>query len=499
MVRTTEVISCKAGRFVGRILDSGVRVFRGIPYAEPPVGDRRWKPPVEKAYIDQVYEAFDSGDAPVQMAYEPDRHINGFQLKSCSEDCLHLNIWTADTSSPAKPVVIWIYGGNYLEGYAGAPVYDGEKLIREHPEIVLVTVDYRLGVLASLNLSSLDPEGEYRYSNNLDILDQRMAMKWVRENIAAFGGDPDNVTLWGYSAGSNAISHHITSAGSRPYFHKAICESSFYSAFGTTSLATSKIRGDAFISLAGASSIKDLLDLSPADILALQEKLIVHPFPGIYTKMLAPVSDGLVLPLDPYAEIRGGAARDKKVLIGTVAGEYDQMFKDLPSDDEVFDAVLNAIRPEIRPDREWAEEFVSGVPGRTRRIGAMDLYNDMFLRVPGITFAEDFSRTGECYMFYSQWWEDEQGRRTPHGAHHQFVFGNRLWAEPPEDLRKRIQDTWVRFIVKGDPNGAGIPEWPRYDAERRATMIIDKEWRVEDDPRSADRVKMTPIVRKYNG
>jgi len=487
-------ITCPAGTFIGTRLPASVRAFRGIPYAELPVGDNRWRAPVKKGSSSTPVEALKFGPPPVQVEPPPSKYrINAFALPKVSEDCLYLNIWTTGTEPHRKPVLVWIYGGAYIQGYSGSPHNDGAALVQAHPEIVFVSMDYRLGLLGSLNLSSLDRDGEYAHSNNLNLLDQRMALQWVRENISAFGGDPDNVTLWGHSAGSNAITHHLTSMESRKYFHKAICESSFFTGFGTTSLQDSKTIGDWVAENANAHTVSDLQKLRASDILTIQGALLKEPLPGLESKLFSPVSDGGVLPVDPKRGIEAGGAASIPVMIGVSAGEYDQMFLDLETDEEVLQAVLKRLPPRIRPDRAWIDRFVSGDPARSRRHAYMDMYNQVYLLYAASELADLICTHGECYCYQFKWWEDQYHRRAPHGANNAFVLGNHLPHNKPDTLCMQIQSTWVSFMKTGNPNNALIPNWDRYDLRSRTAMMIDRRWASACDPFQKDR-KMIELL-----
>jgi para-nitrobenzyl esterase len=193
-------VKCINGTFVGKKAENIIS-YKGIPFVgQQPVGNLRWKAPVDVTPSDGVYEAYNYDKAPIQEVGDPATRFG------TSEDCLYLNVWQADepTASKKKPVIVWIYGGAFDVGGATDPTYDCTNFLKENPDVIVVTVNYRINILGFFHLSHLPDGKDYQDSQNLGLLDQLKALKWVHENIAAFGGDPDNVTIWGESAGAGS-------------------------------------------------------------------------------------------------------------------------------------------------------------------------------------------------------------------------------------------------------------------------------------------------------
>ena len=210
-------VKCVNGTFVGR-KTGNVITYKGIPFVgKQPVGELRWKAPVDVVPDDGVYEAYNFGKAACQ-----DQSISSHQ----GEDCLYLNVWKGeDASAGKKPVMVWIHGGAFIGGSADMALFDCAEFVKENPDVIVVNIQYRLGVFGFLNLSHLPDGADYPDAQNLGLLDQAMALKWVHENIAGFGVDPDNVTIWGESAGAVSVVLLTLIAGTQKYFRKVIAQS----------------------------------------------------------------------------------------------------------------------------------------------------------------------------------------------------------------------------------------------------------------------------------
>lgn len=490
-------VKCPSGTIVGHVNEKenvSIASFKGIPYAEAPVGALRWKPPVEKAPFKTEYEAFDYGPAPWQnlnkfedpMDFEayPDR----IPYDNRSEDCLTLDIWCRDDDLSGKPVLFWVYGGAFIESYTGTGLFDGEDLLSEQ-NIVLVTVNHREGLMGSMNFESLDPTGEYRYSNNLYILDLIEALRWVNKNIESFGGDPKCITAYGHSSGSCAVSCLTVSYEGRDLFQRSILQSSFYACANRTSLDTARKIGEKVIELAGAKSMDDMLALSPKRLLEIQKELFSIRFEGMESKYFSPVADGRVLPLSGIAEARSGALKDHDLMIGFSDGEYDQMYMRDPDVNHMLESVLSRLPKSMEFTKEKAERFVKNDPDRTQRQGYMDIYNEYNMLCAASLYADAFSRAGnKIYMYCLKWWNDEFHRRPPHGGINAVFFGRESMPSIiPEDFKKKVRSAWVAFMKTGDPNCREIPLWEPYTQDGHKNMMLDlPEWYMASDYKRKD-------------
>jgi len=277
-------VKCVNGTFVGKKAD-GVISFKGIPFVgQQPVGNLRWKAPVDVTPDDGVYEAYNYGKAPIQEPGDPAAEYG------TSEDCLYLNVWKAaseqeqsqaslnsaereqarpegkaDEAAAKKPVIVWIYGGAYDVGGATDPMYDLTNFLNENPNVIVVTLNYRINVFGFLHLSHLPDGKDYPDAQNLGLLDQLMALKWVHENIAAFGGDPDNVTIWGESAGAGSCTLLPLIKGSHQYFKRVIAQSG--APAQTRSAEQAIACTNSLMEKLGCKTVADLQKISAEDIM----------------------------------------------------------------------------------------------------------------------------------------------------------------------------------------------------------------------------------------
>ncbi|MBQ7488571.1 MAG: carboxylesterase family protein, partial [Clostridia bacterium] len=291
-------VKCINGTFVGRKTDN-VIVYKGIPFVgQQPVGDLRWKAPVDIVPDSGVYEAYNFAHASCQ-----DLSISDHQ----GEDCLYLNVWKAeDASADKKPVMVWIHGGAYMVGGANMALFDCVDFIKENPDVIVVTIQYRLGVFGFLNLSHLPDGKDYPDAQNLGLLDQKMALKWVHENIASFGGDPDNVPIWGESAGAGSCVLLPLIEGTQQYFHRVIAQSG--SPSQTISLEDAISATNDLIDALGCKTVADLKKIDTRKLVDTAGDLLVF--------RMFPIRDGIHLPLAPYEAYEKGAAKDIAFLQG---------------------------------------------------------------------------------------------------------------------------------------------------------------------------------------
>lgn len=457
----------RKGVLWGTTQENGTLAFLGVPFAQPPINSLRWREPLELPDSDQVFDCGALKPIPIQT--ENDDRYRGIPK---SEDCLYLNVFAADLEQTNKPVLVWVYGGAYVKGGTAWQGFNGNLMVRENPDIILVTVTYRLGVLGSLNLSKLDPSGRYRFSNNLARLDLQSALKWVHENIAAFGGDPGNVTVWGHSAGSSNISAQLMMPQSRAYFQKAIMHSSFAVDIGTTSWEDSLGAADTFFGFLGNPALEELLAIPSGEIFAAQEKLQRSSFFGSERKPFSVVLDDIVVPKDGFRQLADGAAAGIDVIAGTCCGEYDQQFRALGVEKRYdflksqvgrkvgdLDAVIRFYR-EHNPQKPLDEIY-------------MDIKNDLWLRIPGNLMAQALCRSGKSHtwMYYTELRKPD-GSRAHHGSEFAMVFGREDKELVTAETARKVRQTWLEFVRKGVPQGGGLPDWPEYNAVEHKTMVI---------------------------
>ena len=479
---------CTNGTFVGTRKD-GILVFRGIPFACPPVGELRWKKPKPAPDGSGLYEAKYNGRSPIQTEWPTERASYYPQ----GEDCLYLNIWTAaEPEAKAKTVMVFIHGGSYGWGGTADPLYDGENLVRAHPEVVLVTIAYRIGITGFVDFSDVPGGEEYPDAPNLGLWDQIEALKWIRRNIAAFGGDPEKVTVFGESAGGGSVSLLSFIPEAKGLFRRVIAES------GSAALTYSKAECRDFtrrlMKTAGAESMRDLTLLPEEELMQVNEKV------NFYNNF--PQRDGILIPEDPYEPYRDGRTADVDMLIGTNADESNYWVNEvggiipfrmgMPVQ---YENNLRLLRPE---DRKRARQYMKLKKGYSLwKISGF--FTEVMFRLPAVRQAEEHSRNGgRAFMYY---WEKRSHLpylRACHAVELSYVFGNvsdTIYTGKPADpdLSRQVQDQWVRFAETGDPGTEALP-WPAYDAKNRWTMVLKEDSEAVRDPLPEQRKVLDPVL-----
>lgn len=470
-IQTAKV---SGGEVQGTVTNS-VASFKGIPFAAPPVGDLRWKAPqpvITWTGIKKV-ETF----APGCMQDAGMAKMMGASDK-VSEDCLYLNVWTTAKKANAKlPVMVWIYGGAFSAGMTGIPMYDGTKLAQKG--VVLVTTAYRVGpfgFLAHPELSSESGKG----SGNYGLLDMIAALKWVKKNIARFGGDSSRVTIFGESAGGIAVSMLSASPAAKGLFHRAISESGgsfaparFANEAGQNipTLKLAEATGKSFLDKLGAGNIKAARALSA-------EQIQKGPAGGGMS-MFWPVADGYVLPDDAYQAYLAGRFNDTPVLIGTNSDEGG-MFARRGGSAAAFE---KQIRDGYGPA---ADTLLKAYPHATEAEAAKsskDIFRESAFAWPTWAWARLQSQKGKGKAFV--YYFDHRTPTSPDGANHgseiSFVFGNFGGLGPGGPPRKEdlalsdlMSSYWTNFAKSGDPNGPGLPKWPAFNEKEQNAMFFDQ-------------------------
>lgn len=502
-------VRTRQGRVRGATID-GIHVFRGIPYAAPPFGANHLRPPQPVAPWIGVRDAFEWGAEPPQPRM-PEGADGGdvaplvWDPATPGEDCLNLNVWTPSLGgATGLPVLVWIPVGMF-EVCSGAS-YDGSRFARDG--VVCVTINGRVGPEGFLYLDDGTP--------NLGLLDQIAALEWVRENIAAFGGDPDNVTVAGESAGAMSIGTLLSMPRSAGLFRRAIMESG--AAHRVTDVETARQVGRELARRLGVTPTLEAMAGVPwqgllGESMALKGELMADPDPerwglDVVASFLPwqPVIDGDIVPGRPIDRIDEGAGRDVDVIVGSNTEDW-WMFRVLDGDiDRVTDEVFSGSVAE----HGYLAAAAYGLPVELALSGYRAMYpaatpgellaslqTDWWCRIPALRLAEARAEgmgAAGTYMYEFGWPSPAFGGRLGacHALEIPFVFdtldlgprqmlGALLGPEPPQDLATEVHGAWVRFARTGDPG------WPRYDLERRATMRFGTPSRLVDDPRAAER------------
>ena len=447
-----EDVHIESGRVSGvASVTSNVMVYKGIPYAAPPVGDLRWRPPKAALAWSGIREGDRFGAACMQTPF-PEGSPYRTNPEPVSEDCLFLNVWSgAKSPKEPRPVMVWIHGGSLAKGSGSIPVYDGEHLASDGA--VVVTINYRLGVFGFLAHPQLTKESDRGSSGNYGILDQIAALDWVRKNIATFGGDPKRVTVFGESAGSWSVNVLVASPLARGLFQRAIGESGANFA-PLPRLADAEEAGLRLAKSMGAETVAALRAKPAADLTKAM---------GEYAQ---PNVDGWMLPDQIFAIFSRGKQNDVATLIGSNADE-GTAFTPPTLGAEAFKAETK------RRFRDVADEYLKTYPAGSdeqARASSAAAIRDQRFGWEMQTWARLQAKTGKSKVFlyyFSRVPPDPFGKRL--GAYHAseipYVFDNLRIApvdNPDRDLAKTMSAYWVNFAAHGDPNGKGVPRWPAY-------------------------------------
>ena len=555
-----------------------VTVFRGIPFARPPVGPLRFRAPERPAGWAGVRDAIRFGPAAPQQASTLGPVLS-MGLAETSEDCLYLNIWTPAPDGLRRPVLVWIHGGGFILGAGSQTLYDGSALARRG-DVVVVTINYRLGALGFLRLRELGGD-DSAASGNEGLLDQIAALEWVRDEIAAFGGDPRNVTVFGESAGAISTAALLGAPRARGLFRRAILQSGSANYVATREYA-GKVAEALLATLdLGPAAVDRLGQLASSRIVEAQERLfwalldrqrlftslsrherrvalgrfflvslagrssrtlgtaagrglvralrwVEHRRGGRLRDAVAalvatippgqlpfePVVDGAVLPRDPFAAIGDGLSKDVALLVGTNLDEAKLFGLTDPEAASLDDAALLARCADLIPGGALAAKRLVDVYRQVRAARGESttpselwfaIESDRTMRYPAMRLAElQRVHQPQTYAYLFTWPSPLMGGAlgSCHALDLPFVFGTldhpvlrRFAGGGPEAriLAERMQDAWIAFARTGDPSHPGIGEWPSYDAERRTTMILGRECRLEEAPREPERAVWTEL------
>jgi para-nitrobenzyl esterase len=476
-------------------------VFRGIPYARAPRGALRWQAPEPPEPWQGVRPATDFGAAAPQSAPVMPlvRRLIGARARQQNQDCLSLNVWTPGTDGRPRPVMVWIHGGAFVLGSGSTGLYDGLRLARSGG-VVVVTLNYRLGALGFLDLAALWPG---RFVPNAGLRDQIAALRWVREHIAQFGGDPEHVTIFGESAGGMSVATLLGTPAAQGLFQRAIAQSGAADHVSTPARAARC--AEVFLEELDVRTPEALVESPTPAILAAQARASLRM--GFVDGALPwqPSVDGDLLPLPPREQIGKGMARDVSLLVGTNRDEWKLFLLGDRKARNLDEAALRRRLARALPGQDGSGRALAERAFDAYRRGAASraatpgqtweaFQSDRIFHVPAHRVAELHSPHAPHTFAYLFRWSPPGLRRfvgACHGIEIPFVFGTLrepllapLFAFSPGAgrLSARMQRAWVAFARSGDPGHEDLPEWPAYDATRRATLSFDTRCQVEDSP-----------------
>jgi carboxylesterase type B len=465
---------------------SGVTSYKGIPYAMPPVGTLRWKPPVPAANWQGVLKADHFSANCVQR---PRPAMNGQPVEAfatpqgaVSEDCLYLNIWTSAKQSTAKlPVMVWIHGGGYMGGSGSIPMFDGEELARKG--VVVVSVNYRLGLMGFLALKELEAESAHGVTGNYGVLDQIEALKWVKQNIAAFGGNPEKVTIFGESSGGSCVHHLTASPLAKGLFQRAISESGTFYALDPEGIggpsymqkmADAEQQDEAYLRKAGVESLTQLRSMSVEQIMALpRERAERGDFYGV-------LIDGYVFPQSYYAALTEGKIIDVPYIVGGNSDEGGAS----PHPVVTVDEYQKEMRQRFG---EMADEALKLYPATTdeEAAQAQNTVGRDWGRTSKYMWAQAYAKAGHSPVYVYFWnhglpGPDKEKQGAAHTSEIAYVFNSlgksdRPFVQEDHDIANKMTSYWTNFANTGDPNGKGLVKWPASTPDAEVEMQVGEQ------------------------
>ncbi|NLD20628.1 MAG: carboxylesterase family protein [Clostridiales bacterium] len=516
---------CYNGNFVGQVdEDTDVLAFKGIPYAKSPTDDLRWKAPQAPDESDKTIEAKEFGKTSVQYSWHSEPA--GENEAGVGEDCLTLNVWTKDLKSKDKPVMVWIHGGGFAWGGTADSLYNGATIVEEHNDVIVVSLNYRLGMLGEIDLSKVEGGEAFPDSKNLSMLDLMQGLTWVQENIQSFGGDPDNVTIFGNSAGGAFTSLLTASSDAQGLFKRAIAESGSlnltynqedFDNWGTT---------EALMELTGAKNMDDLMAIPEKKMIKLYTEEVIDDEGSTLNDLYNMPFRGQegVVEEDPYQALLDGVGKDVDLMVGSNADEWRYWINEM-GDVEMSEMDEDGVKEnkamykeyvakakkdeayEVATEEEKAklDEFYSlkQVKSLAKVWQNTELGNETGFRIPAIETASCHADAGgNTYMYYFDISSDNfDFIGACHASEVAYVFHNQdetiFSGTVDVDMADQICEAWVNFAKTGNPS-VGDVEWSKYDTTDRNTMMITKDGlNMEKDPLGDQRALLQSFAKHY--
>ncbi len=502
MSNADSIVTTKSGQVEGFVLN-GLHIFKGIPYAAPPVGNLRWRRPQPVEPWSGVRPAKEYGCISFQNLMPPSANAPGvpdFGSQTQSEDCLSLNIWTPGLDDAKRPVLFWIHGGGFIMG-AGTEGFLDDGVLASRGDMVVVSINYRLGALGFINLSEVTG-GKIPATGNEGLLDQVAALEWVRDNIAAFGGDPENITIGGFSAGGMSVGALLAMPAARGLFSKAMNRSGAANVIGTLESVVKVTRQ--YLALFGLTGkdIDGIYALTPQKLLEGQQELSARLRASEYRATpFQPVVDGSDFTEMPMVSIRNGSARNVTLMAGNARDELKAMNANDPAIRDIDEAGVIARLGKLLPADKvpgLVKAYRESKQSRGENVAPPDILGaintDMMFRIPTIQLVEAQRDNGaKAYNYLFTYPSPAMGGAlgAMHGLDNPFLFGALdavFTGTTPETARlaEKLQDSAIAFMKTGDPSCASAGKWPVY-GENRATMLWDLDAKVTEAPFDAER------------
>ncbi|MEC3974452.1 carboxylesterase/lipase family protein [Amycolatopsis sp. H20-H5] len=515
VVKTEDtIVEIGPGPLRGNVAN-GVHSFKGIAYGEAVSGRRRWQRAMPVTPWTDIKDATEYGPRAIQPECH-DMKVTSSEMEELmeevgasddrwraqSEECLTLSVWTPDPSRQRRlPVMFWCHGGKYFGETPPVSWFDGENLARSG-DVVVVTVRHRVGTLGFLHLADLPGGAEYEDAANIGMLDMVDALKWVKDNIENFGGDPDNVTIFGESGGGMKVSVLLRMPEAEGLFHKAIVQSGSQLKAGTRTEGTERTL--ALMAELGLepNDIEGLLDVPSEHLVEAQIRLTPQLFTqraGAHFVEFEPIVDGKTLPVGCFDQLGSPLSKEVPLLVGTCATETTWFLSSVPGMFELDRAQMHKmVGGMLGADSERVVGiYETGRPDATPTEIALAITGDLIFRSKAIRMAELNADHGGApvYMYILGFETNACGGkyRTPHTLDVPLVFAHPdhpiLGSDPARFIvSKQMSDAWTAFARTGHPYSDSLPYWPAYDTTTRATMHFDREPQVVLDPMSAERM-----------